>query len=96
MQDPYEVALFRHEQIAPLIDPSATPQQRREYVRERARQPVDWPQSTREKAKGEPPRKRPVGRATLYRWVEAQRRAGLPGLLPAPRLDRGHTKTERL
>ncbi len=95
MQDPYEVALWRYEQIAPLIDPQTSPRQRRQYVRRRCRLLVEWPQSTREKARGKPPRKRRVGRATLYHWALAYRKAGFLGLVPATRLDRGRPKADR-
>ena len=39
MPDPYEIAAWRFEQIAPLLDPSLDATQRRVALRERLRQP---------------------------------------------------------
>ena len=95
MQDPFEIAVWRHEQIAPLIDPRVSRRDKRAHIRNRSRQPIEWPQSQREKARGEPPRTRPIGRATLYRWVDAYRKVGIVGLVPTPRADRGKPKCDR-
>mgnify|MGYP001556507308 FL=1 len=80
MPDPYEIAAWRFEQIAPLVDASLDETQRRVAVRERTRKPVAWPQG------GRP---RPIPRSTLYRWLKAYRKHGYPGLLPKVRADRG-------
>ncbi len=80
MPDPYEIAAWRFEQIAPLIDASLDETQRRVALRERLRKPVQWPHSTRCK---------PIPKSTLYRWLNAFREQGYPGLLPKPRTDRG-------
>ena len=75
MPDPYEIAAWRFEQIAPLVDASLDETQRRVAVRERTRKPVAWPHG------GRP---RPIPRSTLYRWLKAYREHGsgidAPGL----------------
>ena len=80
MPDPYEIAAWRFEQIAPLLDASLDATQRRVALRERTRQPVAWPQGGRH---------RPIPKSTLYRWLKAYREHGYPGLLPKVRADRG-------
>jgi len=80
MPDPYEIAAWRFEQIAPLLDASLDETQRRVAVRERTRQPVLWPQGGQHK---------PIPKSTLYRWLKAYREHGYPGLLPKVRSDRG-------
>ena len=80
MPDPFEIAAWRFEQIAPLVDASLDETQRRLAVRERTRKPVQWPHG------GRP---RPIPKSTLYRWLKAYREHGYPGLLPKVRADRG-------
>jgi putative transposase len=80
MPDPYEIAAWRFEQIAPLIDASLEETQRRLALRERTRKPVAWPQGGRPK---------PIPKSTLYRWLKAYREHGYQGLLPKVRADRG-------
>ncbi len=80
MSDPYEIAAWRFEQIAPLIDASLDETQRRAALRERLRKPVQWPHSTVHK---------PIPKSTLYRWLKAFGEQGYPGLLPKPRTDLG-------
>ena len=80
MPDPYEIAAWRFEQIAPLVDASLDEVQRRAAVRERTHKPVQWPHG------GHP---KPIPKSTLYRWLKAYRKHGYPGLLPKVRADRG-------
>jgi len=80
MPDPYEIAAWRFEQIAPLVDASLDETQRRLALRERTRKPVQWPHGGRPK---------PIPKSTLYRWLKAYREHGYPGLLPKVRADRG-------
>ena len=80
MPDPYQIAAWRFEQIAPLIDASLDETQRRAALRERTRHPVQWPHSAHHK---------PIPKSTLYRWLKAYREHGYPGLLPKVRADRG-------
>jgi hypothetical protein len=83
MPDPYEIAAWRFEQIAPLIDASLDETQRRVALRERMRKPVQWPHSGRRK---------PIPKSSLYRWLKAYREHGYPGLLPRVRADRGASR----
>lgn len=86
MPDPYEIATWRFEQIAPLIDPSLSRARRRAALRERvARRGA---RSTRDGAKDSKTTK-PVSRSTLFRWLAAYREHGYVGLLPKARGDRG-------
>ena len=80
MPDPYAIAAWRFEQIAPLIDASLDVTQRRVALRARLRTPVQWPCSGRHK---------PIPKSTLYRWLKAYRQQGYRGLLPQARADRG-------
>ncbi|MFQ5693564.1 MAG: DDE-type integrase/transposase/recombinase, partial [Nitrospinota bacterium] len=80
--DPYDAAVWRYEQIAPLIDRSLTQIQKTEHLRVLTELPVVWPS-------GE---ERPIGRSTVYRWIKAYQDGGLPGLLPKSRSDRQTTK----
>jgi len=79
------VALFRYETIAPLIDQSLTPAERRREVGLCARQPVVWPEGD----------ERPVSRASLYRWMTLHARGGLDALRPVPRKDQGEPREDR-
>jgi transposase InsO family protein len=92
MPDPYAIAAWRFEQIAPLIDASLDETQRRAALRSRLRTPVERPGGEERKRRGKPPIKRPLPKSTLYRWLEAYRKNGYLGLLPKPRADRGHTR----
>jgi len=83
MPDPYEIAAWRFEQIAPLVDASLDETQRRLALRERTRKPVAWPHGGRPK---------PIPKSTLYRWLKAYREHGYPGLLPKVRADRGASR----
>lgn len=56
--DPYEIATWRYEQIAPFFDESLSEEERQSLIAQRAKRPVLWPN-------GE---KRPIHLATLYRW----------------------------
>lgn len=89
MSNPYEIAAWRFEQIAPLTDPSLDRARMRVAVRERTSNAVEWPRSKRRKQRGEPPLLKPIPRSTLFRWLRAWRKKGYEGLLPKPREDRG-------
>ena len=82
MPDPYEIAAWRFEQIAPLIDPSLSEARRRAALRERITKPVPRPWGTA----------KPIAKSTLYRWLAAYREHGYAGLLPKPRDDRGRSR----
>jgi hypothetical protein len=89
MPDRFEIATWRFEQIAPLIDASLSQTQRRVALRELSVHPVQWPLSEKRRRRGESPTRKPVPKSTLQRWLEAYRREGYPGLLPKRRADRG-------
>jgi transposase InsO family protein len=80
MPDPYEIATWRYELIAPLIDPSLSRARRRAALRERLAKPGAG-------SDGEQPKR--VGRSTLFRWLSAFRARGYLGLVPKARSDRG-------
>jgi transposase InsO family protein len=87
MRDPWEIATWRFEQISPLLDASLSRSEKRQYIREKSARPSRWPRSK----SGRAPR-RPIGRATLHRWLRLYEKEGLRGLLPkAPVRD----KTDR-
>jgi putative transposase len=80
MSDPYEIAAFRFEQIAPFLDSAIDPVQRRGLMRRRAA--VDLPNG----------KHRRVPRSTLHRWIETYKQHGIRGLMPQLRSDRGQAK----
>lgn len=92
MSDPYEIAAWRFEQIAPLIDASLAPSQRRAALRERTRKALEWPGGEARTRRGQAPIKKPIPKSTLYRWLKAFREHGYLGLVPQPRRDRGHAR----
>lgn len=85
MSNPYEIATWRFEQIAPLIDPSLNRAQRRAALRERTARRVKWPTSSEDDLK----KIMPIPRSTLSRWIKLYREHGYQGLLPKARKDRG-------
>lgn len=95
MQDPWEVATFRLQQIEPLLDESLTRAERRRILKEKSKAPVSWPESEREKKKGTPRKKKPAGRSTLLRWCQRYVANGILGLMPKVRSDRGRTRSDR-
>ena len=80
MHDPWTIATWRYEVIGPLLDPELSRGEKRRYIREIVRGGADEPHAT-----GEERARRPISRATLWRWVHRYEREGLQGLLPAPR-----------
>ena len=90
MPDPYEIAAWRFEQIAPLIDPTLDEASRKAALRERTTKPVPRPwEEEGNKDEGKRSRARSIGRSTIYNWVAAYRKHGYVGLMPKPREDRG-------
>ena len=92
MPEPYEIAAWRFEQIAPLIDPSLDEACRKAALRERTTKPVPRPWEEANKDGGKRSRAKPIARSTLYRWLAAYRKHGYAGLLPKPRKDRGRAR----
>jgi transposase InsO family protein len=96
MTHAHEIAAWRFEQIAPLVDPSLNRARLRAALRARTSQPIEWPQSKRRKARGDPPLLKPIPKSTLFRWLRAWREKGYEGLLPAPRVERRTSRRERV
>ena len=92
MPDPYEIAAWRFEQIAPLLDASLSQAQRRAAWRERTRTPVLWPGAEEQRRRTEEPRRKRIPKSTLYRWIKAYRQHGYLGLVPKARADRGEPR----
>jgi len=78
-RDPQSIAMWRYEQIEPLLHADLQAEGRGELVRQMSRARVVWPS-------GEV---KPVSVASFYRWLERFERSGLSGLTPRPRSDRG-------
>ena len=78
---PESIALWRYEQIEPLLHGDLQSEGRGELIRQLSRTPVVWPS-------GEV---KPVSQASLYRWLERYEASGLSGLAPRPRSDLGQT-----
>ncbi|MBI3268743.1 MAG: DDE-type integrase/transposase/recombinase, partial [Planctomycetes bacterium] len=75
-REPLRIAIFRFEQLAPLLEERLTPAERRLLVQAAARTPVLWPSG----------RHAPVPASTLYRWLQRYRAAPkLETLLQQPR-----------
>lgn len=62
-RDPLRIAVFRFEQIAPLLEARLTPGERSRLVKAAARTPVTWPSG----------RHAPITASTLYRWLRRYR-----------------------
>jgi len=60
---PLRIAVFRFEQIAPLLETRLAPGERSRLVEAAARTPVQWPSGRQE----------PVSASTLYRWLRRYR-----------------------
>ena len=94
MPHPYEIAAWRFEQIAPLIDPSLDEVLRRAALRERTTKPLVRPWDRGTKRHGKKSSAKPLSRSTIYRWQAAYLEHGYTGLLPKPRSDRGRARHE--
>lgn len=92
MPDPYEIATWRFEQIAPLIDPSLDAGLRKAALRERTVKPVPRPAAPTKKKGRQAAAARPIAKSTLYRWLAAYREHGFLGLVPKARDDRGRAR----
>ena len=77
MPDEYEIAAWRHQQIAPLLDPDLNRAARRRAMRDRTKHSVLWPNG----------KKKRIARSTLHRWMGVFRKDGYLGLLPKRRSD---------
>ncbi len=91
MTEPFEIATWRFEQIAPWFDPSLTEAERRAALRDRTKIAVDWPE-TRTDQKRKRGKRKPIARSTLTRWIRLYRDGGYLALLPKVRKDKGRTR----
>jgi transposase InsO family protein len=82
MPDPYKIATWRFEQIAPLVDSTLDRAARRHVMRERSAKATTWPDGAKKR----------IPKSTLHRWLESYKRAGLPGLMPQARNDHGKSR----
>jgi len=80
----YEIAAWRFEQIAPLLDEGLDRAARRRAIRDRTRRKVVWPAG----------KKKRIGRSTLHRWLTTFRKGGYLGLLPKRRSDADKPRLE--
>lgn len=94
MASRHEIATWRFEQIAPLLDASLDKGRRREVLRERVRRKIEWPLSEGARLAGKSVKVAPVPRSTLQRWVKLFWRGGYEALLPKRRGDRGRPRIE--
>ncbi len=79
MTDPYEIAVWRYLQIAPLLDPSLARWQRRALLGEQKGDDLGAPPGSA------PGKRRKPSHSTLNRWARLYRAEGLAGLVPQPR-----------
>ena len=89
MPDPYTLAAWRFEQIAPFIDASLDEQARHAALHERTTTAIEWPGAEQRRRRGQAPIYKQIPKSTLYRWLAAYRKEGYLGLLPKGRSDRG-------
>ncbi|MBZ0151734.1 MAG: DDE-type integrase/transposase/recombinase [Planctomycetes bacterium] len=82
MPNPFEIAAFRFEQIAPFVDSSIDPSKRRDLMRRRVA--VALPGG----------KKRRIPRSTMHRWINLYQQHGIRGLMPKSRADQGKPKTD--
>jgi transposase InsO family protein len=78
-----ELARWRFERISSLLDPELSRAARAKLVARIVEEDVTWPSGAL----------RPIGSATLYRWLRLYRKHGLSGLLPGERSDKGKART---
>jgi len=95
MSGSFEIATWRFEQIAPAVDPSLSPAERKQAIEEACAHDVDWPRTEAEIRRGDPPQRKPIGRSTFYEWVKLYRTGGYEALLPKLRKDSDKPRTDR-
>jgi putative transposase len=82
MSDPYKIATWRYEQIAPFLDSTLDRAARRRAMSERIATTTTWPDGTKKR----------IPKTTLHRWIEGYKAQGLPGLMPLIRGDQGKAR----
>ena len=86
MSNSWEIATWRFEIISALLDPNLTEAQKRRIVRDWTKRAVKWPHSSEDK---------PIGKSTLFRWLQNYREKGFLGLMPKARKDKGLPRSDR-
>ena len=86
MSDSWEIAAFRFEMISALLDENLTRAEKRRIIRDRTKRAVQWPDSKEAK---------PIGKSTLFRWLQNYREKGFLGLMPKARKDKGLARSDR-
>ena len=86
MSDPWQIATWRFEMISALLDAKLTEAQKRRIIRQRTTRAVQWPDSKKT---------RPIGKSTLFRWLQNYREKGFLGLMPKARKDKGMARYDR-
>ncbi len=84
MPTPIEIATWRFELIAPLIDPTLSSALKRSARQALIRREVVWPNG----------QQRRIPRTTLQRWIRRFAATGFDGLLPRRRKDRGQRRRD--
>lgn len=95
MRDPWQVAAWRFEQLAPFLDDSILECEKRKLRRKQCVELVEWPASEELLRAGGQALFKPISRASIYRWLAAYRQRGIEGLVPKSRSDRGTARQDR-
>lgn len=80
--DPQEIAFWRYEQIEEALPEGLSKRARGKILREISRTPVRSPSGATKR----------ISLAALYRWIQRYRMAGLEGLEPRARADKGRPR----
>ena len=95
MPDPYEIATWRFECIAALIDKSLSEAQRRAALRKILARRIEWPGSTDRERRGLKPIKKKISKSSIHRWIQKHSKEGYKGLLPAQRSDKYSSRQDQ-
>ena len=87
MSNSWQIATWRFEMISALLDANLTQAQKRRIVRDRTKRAVKWPHSSQDK---------PIGKSTLFRWLQNYREKGFLGLMPKARKDKGLPRSDQI
>lgn len=85
MATPDDIATWRFEQIAPLLDPHLSPAEKRAHREALRTTAVAWPLSERDRRAGRAPVCKVISPATASRWCARFRERGVAGLRPSGR-----------
>ena len=84
MPNEYEIAAWRFDKIAPLLDSALNRAAKRRAMRKLTARPVEWPSGKRKR----------IPRSTARRWVQAFQERGYFGLMPKRRSDAGKPRRD--